>query len=637
MKNNYLFKKLAFIIMLLLLSCRTDLQNDSPQPSSSYVHQVTKQIVSLKEVSVFNNFLQKSKTYKSISNVYYKLSKESEVMIIKSDKRVSYSTVIEGENKNFTVLVFSVTNENKEFSFVAKYFPDSGFSNYEINNFTGIVSYESVDGNSMGKIKMINGIPTKINKSNSNASIAARIDCYYEPTVVAVTCTAGGDHYPGEACRGTQDQLAYYDVAFKLECSQDFESFAPESGGDYGGAGTSRMLSMSSQDALNYMLAQIGMNNLTLQQYNFLISNNTIANNFKNYFYNNQNVDGANFLYWGINFFMQNPTISWQQFENWFVAGYSENFKKRISQLSSSEIQGYITINKEIDISSYQEEYIKETNEAFVAFLANSDLDNMMVNNLASVIQNYCCSSFIFLPQAYAQEEAKLIVANYQFNRKFYPEWSKEKCFWEASKETIQFALDLGGLLPVVGEICDLTNAAIYYSTGDNLNATLSATSSIPIYGWLSATTKMGVKVVNKTATNIASRQVLKWVIGNDGLVKFGYSNQLRKVLMLTDATKQAHHIIPWAYNIQTHPIVQKAAKSMNTFHLNEELNGTAVASWRNQPNHNLYNERILTKLNSLPSNLTADQSYNALITIINQAKQAIVNNPTKHLNDIIF
>jgi hypothetical protein len=226
-----------------------------------------------------------------------------------------------------------------------------------------------------------------------------------------------------------------------------------------------------------------------------------------------------------------------------------------------------------------------------------------------------------------------MIEANYRFNRKFYPEWSKSKCFWEASRETIQILLDLGGLVPIIGEVCDITNGIIYTIQGDELNASLSYASAIPIAGWFASGTKFGVKVVN--ASDVVSRQMLKWIVGTDGFIKFGYSNQLRKVIKLTDATKQAHHIIPWSFH--NNPIVQKAAKSSNAFHLNESLNGIAVASWRNQPNHNAYNTRILNKLNSLPSNLTTDQAYNNLIIILNQAKQAVINNPNTHLNDLIF
>ena len=45
-------------------------------------------------------------------------------------------------------------------------------------------------------------------------------------------------------------------------------------------------------------------------------------------------------------------------------------------------------------------------------------------------------------------------------------------------------ALDLGGLIPGIGELADGTNAAWYAAEGDHLNAGLSAAAMIPIAGW---------------------------------------------------------------------------------------------------------------------------------------------------------
>ncbi|AKK71578.1 hypothetical protein OK18_02020 [Chryseobacterium gallinarum] len=342
----------------------------------------------------------------------------------------------------------------------------------------------------------------------------------------------------------------------------------------------------------------------------------------------------ANFT---LKFLINNPDVSWEQFQRWFIQGYEYGYRNKLTSLSTDELTELVNVNKEIEASPYEEEVVKETNEAFVAFTSYADVESMTDAQIENVL-NQCCPSIIIVPQHLIQEKTKMIVANYKFNRKFYPEWSKAKCFWEASRETIQLLLDLGGLVPVIGEVCDITNGVIYTIQGDGLNASLSYASAIPIAGWFASGSKFGVKVMN--ASDIASRQLLKWVVGTDGLIKFGYSSQLRKVLKLTDVTKQAHHIIPWAYNIQTHPIVQKAAKSMNAFHLNEALNGIAVASWRNQPNHNLYNNRIFTKLEQfkqLNPNATPNQCYDALMDIINDARQAIINNPNTHLNDLVF
>lgn len=43
------------------------------------------------------------------------------------------------------------------------------------------------------------------------------------------------------------------------------------------------------------------------------------------------------------------------------------------------------------------------------------------------------------------------------------------------------------------------------------------------------------------------------------------------------------------------------------------------------------------SKLDNLPTNLTPDQAYSELVNILNQAKQAIINNPNTHLNNLIF
>lgn len=340
---------------------------------------------------------------------------------------------------------------------------------------------------------------------------------------------------------------------------------------------------------------------------------------------------------WVTNLLLDNPDITWEQFQNWFLNGYSTSYINKLTLLSTEELQEFVNINKEIDTSPYEEENVKEANEAFVAFTSYADIESMTDAQIENVL-NQCCPSIIVVPQYMAQEKTKMIVATYRFNRKFYPEWSKAKCFWEAARETIQLLLDLGGLVPVIGEVCDLTNATIYAVNGDGLNASLSAVSAVPIAGWFAAGTKFSVKVVN--ASDIASRQVLKWILGTDGLIKFGYSNQLRKVLKLTDKTKQAHHIIPWEYKVQINAVVQKAAKSADAFHLNEALNGIAVASWRNQPNHFAYNNKIFNKLEKFRienPNATPQECYNFLIDLIGDVKTWIINHPNSHLNDLVL
>ena len=49
--------------------------------------------------------------------------------------------------------------------------------------------------------------------------------------------------------------------------------------------------------------------------------------------------------------------------------------------------------------------------------------------------------------------------------------------------EPLHMALDVAGVTPLFGNIADLANAALYWSKGENDNATLSALAAIPGYG----------------------------------------------------------------------------------------------------------------------------------------------------------
>lgn len=541
----------------------------------------------------------------------------------------------------------------------------------------------------------INGVAQNLssqNKSDRNISNKTSGECDVDIITTEVLCSNGNNHHVGQTCDPGFTNDAHFDVTIVVTCPHDF---GPATIGNPGTSGSGSLgggyvfdeqlnalltnptflysdyLTSPGHDLLLQAVRQWIPANITdingdltdlnnrLQHF---ANNDQIFTNLEIYNQNTPNVANAEvtdysvrvyemikFLLnnpsqengqlaaWGVNFFDQNRFVSWEQFKKWFIDGYDDTYKTKLSLLSSTEIQELVKINKEIDASLYDEEFVKETNEAFVAFTAYGDIDTMTDAQLQTVL-NQCCPSIIVVPQAMTIEKSRMIVATYRFNRKFYPEWSKTKCFWEASRETIQLLLDLGGLAPVIGEVCDLTNGVIYTIQGDGLNASLSYASAIPVAGWFAAGSKYGVKVIN--ASDIASRQVLKWIVGNDGLIKFGYSSQLRKVLKLTDATKQAHHIIPWAYNIQIHSVVQKAAKSADAFHLNEALNGIAVASWRNQPNHNVYNNKIFSKLelfkNSNP-NATPQECYNFLNDLIGDVRTWIINHPNSHLNDLVL
>lgn len=220
-----------------------------------------------------------------------------------------------------------------------------------------------------------------------------------------------------------------------------------------------------------------------------------------------------------------------------------------------------------------------------------------------------------------------------------HPQWSDIRIFWEASKEIIHVALDVFGLVPVVGEIADLTNGLLYTIEGDGLNATLSYASAVPLVGWGSVTTKYGLKIVN-AVNDVNSKVKLVWKVAANGLIDFGSSGQLRKTLGLLPGNPfQAHHLIPWA--TRNHDVIQKASKSGNAFHMNEALNGIAVEAWRNQPNHNNYNNLILTKLNDFINlqnpNATPQECYDFVSDLVQDIRDWVITHPSSHLNELVL
>lgn len=213
------------------------------------------------------------------------------------------------------------------------------------------------------------------------------------------------------------------------------------------------------------------------------------------------------------------------------------------------------------------------------------------------------------------------------------PDWPLWKVYWHAAKEMIHLGLDIVGMAPLIGEVCDVLNGVIYTLEGDGLNASLSFAAAIPFAGWFATGAKFAFKSVEITASSATK---LKWTVTAANFIDFGRRSQLRKVLNLpVGDPRQAHHLIPWGKRNEA--VIQKAAKGNNPFHMNDLLNGVAVAAWRNQPNHNLYDARVQALLDNIPSHLDANATMEALESVITTIRNAVENNPTVHLNDLIF
>jgi hypothetical protein len=73
-------------------------------------------------------------------------------------------------------------------------------------------------------------------------------------------------------------------------------------------------------------------------------------------------------------------------------------------------------------------------------------------------------------------------------------EKKKKKSFWGGLLDGVQLALDIVGMIPVVGEVADIANAGISLARGDYAGAALSLAAAIPGVGWAATGAKLATK-----------------------------------------------------------------------------------------------------------------------------------------------
>lgn len=219
-----------------------------------------------------------------------------------------------------------------------------------------------------------------------------------------------------------------------------------------------------------------------------------------------------------------------------------------------------------------------------------------------------------------------------------HPEWSSVRVYWAAIKDLIHFGLDGLGFVPVVGEVADLINGAIYTIEGEGINAALSYSASIPFAGWFATTAKWAKKTIDLTG---GAKTTLVWLKKAGNLIDFGDRGQLRKILNLaTGNPLVAHHILPWA--LREHDLIQKAAKGGTPFHMNEVLNGLPITVFQHNSGHPGYISKVSAKLDELwlqfgSDAMSPETARSVLESLIGQLKSLIQNNSTVKLDELIF
>jgi len=80
---------------------------------------------------------------------------------------------------------------------------------------------------------------------------------------------------------------------------------------------------------------------------------------------------------------------------------------------------------------------------------------------------------------------------------------------------TIHDVLDVIGLIPVLGELADLTNASLYADKGDYTNAAISTVAAVPFAGYVASATKLAKKA-GGTPSLVAQARLIKHRLNAD-------------------------------------------------------------------------------------------------------------------------
>ncbi|MDV7696858.1 hypothetical protein N6B72_07995 [Chryseobacterium soli] len=312
-------------LVLLLYSCRSEILENNEQ-QASYSHTTKKTTATIKDFPEFKQFIIENQGKLHLpQSVASKNGSENnddaKVLQIKTLKRTSYNMLYDVEESGFSILVHAIDQQQNEYSFIAKYVSTFTDKNLRVEDFTGTIYYEDINGKSLGSIEMNNGSPVQTYSSHSGTT--AKVDCSYVPIVIAVRCNLAEHHLPGEAgCLATGDDMPYYTIDFQLKCTQGQGGASGLAGGDIAGGGGGTGLLLGSARIEFFLLNIPDAPYLSDEQRNFLDSNTNmipIANRLGMYLKNNQNVQAANFVLWAVDFFKDNPNTTWSQFENWFL------------------------------------------------------------------------------------------------------------------------------------------------------------------------------------------------------------------------------------------------------------------------------------------------------------------------------
>lgn len=617
MKNNFKKnKQLLFLFaMLFLVGCSKDTYEESSQNQNetniSHVKFKDLQVSTNKNLSQMVNsvveYRKSSKTNKLVYNEIYDfyIDEENGIYVningkesytfpiykLQSDGTVENLVFNEKENGEFSIILADYSLTKEQLDDLNHSFSENDVQYYDMSKF-GVSELVCVD--------IITTVYGQCNHTHSNnytcgPKIVTQSYCNWESTGGGVGYDGGGDTggSGGSNTGGSGDT-----------------SGGSSGGGSGGGVVTSPNSGLTS--AQYQFLSQL--NDLTASE-TFYTFDETTYNNILNYVESNNT---NNLLINSIAYFLNNTNTLWLSNQSAQTQQSIFNYliENNFTTPSKNFIDGVINVlinEPSIDNNALQLMLNAQIFNSNNNYELNEFFFQDNITLFSSEVQNAAALDPVFLANMAIEYMIQRAVLKHN-----HPNWSELYIAWRISGEYVHLSLDAFGLIPIFGEVGDLANGILYSVEGDGLNATLSFASAIPIVGWISASTKLGIKVI---ATTTGKTKLVWKLVGS--VIQFGSRGQLRKVLgLLPGNPLQAHHIIPW--NKQSKSIVQRASNSGNAFHMNEALNGIPLNTAVHSGSHANYDNVIQIKFdqfNASNPNASPDECYSFLIDLIQDVK----------------
>lgn len=341
-------------LLLLLLGCRTETlieDNQSQNPKNPF--HLTSKTISVKESRHKDKLLPEIKNAEVEIEAKTKVDAKGKVINYGNGVFIDTDNVTYIENgPNYHTYTFNIIREGAPANapvenLLLTPLPDGSYREFLVTyHFTeqekeAILSGSNVD--SSGKTTV-----TELEKGTFGNPLAKSTSCTFETVEVIIPCTSTDHHLPGQNCKLTENDAPKSYTLVALVCSDDPENpgsgTPPPPGGSSGGGGSidgdpksdpkdppcETTAPTSPQPGLtdgNGCSIGIPTQPILTKPYS-LIVRKLAAINADAEFYsgletyynaNNQSSEAETFIRWADQFKVDNPNVTWTEFENWFL------------------------------------------------------------------------------------------------------------------------------------------------------------------------------------------------------------------------------------------------------------------------------------------------------------------------------